>query len=68
MYYRYIQKLDVGTIGFCIVINGIGITDLNYLFEVFEDAVNIIKRRKQILNKSVVDEDLLYNKERRDSK
>lgn len=51
MYYGYIQQLEGGkSIGICVVLNGVMVSDIprkftyrpNYIFQLFEDAINAI--------------------------
>lgn len=47
MYYGYYRKLDENSkfIGFCVVLNGIVLTQIDKLFSIFEDAVaNLVSR------------------------
>lgn len=51
MYYGYVRKLDVPEryIGFCALLNGMGLSHLDRLFTIFEDAVADLVAHGEIL-------------------
>lgn len=58
MYYGYIQQLEGGkSIGICVVLNGVMVSDIprkftyrpNYIFQLFEDAINAITETHMLI-------------------
>lgn len=61
MYYGYIQQLEEGkSIGICVVLNGVMVSDIprkftyrpNYIFQLFEDAINAITETHTLISKN----------------
>ena len=53
MYYGYVRKLEADRyIGFCSILNGLMVTDLNVLFEIFDSMLNHLAVGGEILKYS----------------
>ena len=54
MYYGYIRGLDnsMGYIGFCVLINGMMLTNISQLFNIFEDVVTEMAAKGEIISLS----------------